>query len=488
MRRVLAMGFLWLLAAASAHAIPWSTSCIQPLLIGQTLGGGQLTTSDCYWYAANPNEHYYTDVYSFVGTAGQQVSVALSSTAFDTFVELFNVNEISASSMAFDDNGGGGTNSRIPAGSGMFTLPATGTYYIWVESIATNATGTYTLALDGTASAYARTYVQKAYVSYYGRPADPAGLAYWAARMDAEGGSLNAIIAAFGYSDEFNRRYGGLDYTALVTKIYQQTLARNPDPAGLAYYVGELQAGRRILQSITLDVLNGATTAPDSTTVANKLEVADYYTAKVAAGCGYGSEQAGLDALTPVTHLPATVTAAKAATDSRCAAGGGADSDDSTMDDYGVAPAPPMSIVPERPMSGRNVKVTVTAPGALSIGIVVAGGGCGTLTGRSEPTSVAAADRHGGRQRLLRSDGDGHLYRRRDQDSCRELRSPGVEPRPATGDAGGRSLCAPAIPARLRPAEPRRPSPRSTARRGSSTAVRRPTRSGTPERSRSRRR
>ena len=50
--------------------------------------------------------------------------------------------------------------------------------------------------------------MQKAYVSYYGRPADPGGLGYWAARMDAEGGSLTAIIAAFGYSEEFNRRYG----------------------------------------------------------------------------------------------------------------------------------------------------------------------------------------------------------------------------------------------------------------------------------------
>ena len=78
--------------------------------------------------------------------------------------------------------------------------------------------------------------------------------------MDAEGGSLNAIIGAFGNSDEFNRRYGGLSYPALVTKIYQQALGRDPDPAGLAYYVGELQAGRRTLQSITLDVLNGATT------------------------------------------------------------------------------------------------------------------------------------------------------------------------------------------------------------------------------------
>jgi hypothetical protein len=389
MRRSLAIGLLWFLAAAAADATPWSSNCIQPLLIGQTVGGGQLTTSDCYWYyPSSPGNHYYTDIYSFTGTAGQQISVALSSTAFDTVVELLDVNEITASPLAADDNGGGGTNSRIPAGSGTFSLPRTGTYYVWVESVVPNATGAYTLALNGAASAYARTYVQKAYVSYYGRPADPAGLAYWAARMDAEGGSLNAIIAAFGYSEEFNRRYGGLSYTALVTKIYQQTLARNPDPAGLAYYVGELQAGRRILQSITLDVLNGATTAPDSTTVANKLEVADYFTAKVAAGCDYGGEQAGLDALSPVTHLPATVTAAKATTDNRCAGGGGADSDDTQLAFDGVAPAPPMSIVPERPMSGRNVKVTVTAPGALSISVLVTGGGCGTLTGRTEPTSV----------------------------------------------------------------------------------------------------
>ncbi len=138
---------------------------------------------------------------------------------------------------------------------------------------------------------FSRDYVQKAYVAYYGRPADPGGQGYWAAQMDAAGQSLDAIIGAFGNSDEFNRRYGGLSFTDLVTKIYQQTLGRNPDPAGLAFYVGELLAGRRTLQSITLDVLNGATTPPDSTVVANKLVVAAYYTMKVAAGCPYGTEQ-----------------------------------------------------------------------------------------------------------------------------------------------------------------------------------------------------
>ncbi len=161
-------------------------------------------------------------------------------------------------------------------------------------------------------------YVQKAYVAYYGRPADPGGHVYWAVRMDAEGGSLDAIIAAFGNSDEFNRRYGGLTLTELVTKIYQQALGRNPEQGGLDYYVGELLAGRRTLQSITLDVMNGATTPPDSTVVANKLAVAAYFTAKVAAGCDYAGEQTGVDALSPVSADPATVVAAKAAIDVRC--------------------------------------------------------------------------------------------------------------------------------------------------------------------------
>ena len=169
-----------------------------------------------------------------------------------------------------------------------------------------------------TGSAFSRSYVQKAYIAYYGRPADPAGQDYWASRMDAEGGSLNAIIEAFGTSDEFNRRYANLSDEALVTKIYQQALGRDPEQGGLNYYVGELQAGRITLQTITLDVLNGATTAPDSTVVANKLDVAAYYTAKVAAGCGYGTEQDGLNTLSGVTASSATVAAAKAAIDSRC--------------------------------------------------------------------------------------------------------------------------------------------------------------------------
>jgi len=103
-----------------------------------------------------------------------------------------------------------------------------------------------------------------------------------------------------------------------VTRIYQQALGRDPDQVGLDWYVAELLANRRTLQTITLDVLNGATTAPDSTVIANKLEVAAYYTSKVAAGCAYGTEQDGVDALVDVTAPAASVTAAKAAIDAWC--------------------------------------------------------------------------------------------------------------------------------------------------------------------------
>jgi hypothetical protein len=213
--------------------------------------------------------------------------------------------------------------------SGGVTVPSSlvsGTYYLGAIAdfgkavTETSETNNSRAASSPTviAGAYSWDYVEKAYVAYYGRPGDPAGLAYWATRTDNEGGSISSIIAAFGTSDEFNRRYGGLTYTALVTKIYQQALGRDPDPAGLDWYVGELMAGRRTLQTIALDVLNGATTAPDSTVVANKLDVAAHYTSSVRSGCAYGTEQDGVSIISGVTASPATVTAAKAIVDGRC--------------------------------------------------------------------------------------------------------------------------------------------------------------------------
>ena len=49
--------------------------------------------------------------------------------------------------------------------------------------------------------------VQEMYIAYYGRPADPGGLAYWSNRVAAAGGNLDAIIQEFGSSAESDELY-----------------------------------------------------------------------------------------------------------------------------------------------------------------------------------------------------------------------------------------------------------------------------------------
>jgi hypothetical protein len=84
------------------------------------------------------------DRWSFEASPGQQVAFLLSSGAFDTYLYLKNP---AGTVIASNDDGGGGTNSRIPAASGVFTLPAgsAGTYVIEVTSYSASSTGAYTL-------------------------------------------------------------------------------------------------------------------------------------------------------------------------------------------------------------------------------------------------------------------------------------------------------------------------------------------------------
>lgn len=162
-----------------------------------------------------------------------------------------------------------------------------------------------------------RRRVQDAYVAYYGRPGDPGGVDYWTQRLIAEGGALETIINAFATSAEFNLRYAGLSNIELVTKVYQQTLGRDPEQTGLNYYVDRLTARTSTLGTIALNVLDGAL-FDDATVVANRLHVADYYTAKVAAGCAYGTASYGASLLSAVLSTNTSVAAALIAIDTHC--------------------------------------------------------------------------------------------------------------------------------------------------------------------------
>ena len=129
------------------------------------------------------------------------------------------------------------------------------------------------------ASAYTDT-VQKVYIAYYGRAADPVGLAYWEGQMVANGGSLSAIMASFGASAEATTLYGNLSDTAMVNALYQQSFGRDADFAGLMHYAGGLSAGTMTAVSIAQNIFDGAT-GTDATILTNKLAVAKAYTTAI---------------------------------------------------------------------------------------------------------------------------------------------------------------------------------------------------------------
>jgi len=115
-----------------------------PISPGQTLGG-TLTTSDCIFSGTTR----YVDVYNFSGGAGQQVAVSMSSASFDTYLYLLTSG---GQLLTQDDDGGTGTNSRIPAVSGSFTLPAAGSYTLYATSYSstglTGSTGSYSISIS----------------------------------------------------------------------------------------------------------------------------------------------------------------------------------------------------------------------------------------------------------------------------------------------------------------------------------------------------
>jgi len=121
------------------------------------------------------------------------------------------------------------------------------------------------------ASDTALQQAQLLYVAYYGRPGDPAGLRYWADRIESEG--VGKILNAFGTSREYDARFGELSPADLVNNLYQQLFSRSAEPAGRDYYVGLLESGDKTLAEIAYEVASGAQN-DDSTALDHKLAVA----------------------------------------------------------------------------------------------------------------------------------------------------------------------------------------------------------------------
>ena len=125
--------------------------------------------------------------------------------------------------------------------------------------------------------------VQKIYIAFYQRPADAAGLKYWAGEVDKAGGSLTAVINAFAGEKEAQDLYGTINATTIGTvidKLYLALFGRAADTAGKDFYIDAFTKGTFSAGAIALAVLEGAQSA-DLPRITNKLAVANEFTAQV---------------------------------------------------------------------------------------------------------------------------------------------------------------------------------------------------------------
>ena len=121
------------------------------------------------------------------------------------------------------------------------------------------------------------TELQKLYVAYFNRPADPAGLAFWNGVVAANGGNTAVVSADFAGQAEYTAAYAGMNSTQIITQVYQNLFSHGPDAAGRDYWVNALDKKIFTIDQIVAEVANGALTT-DKTAFANKVSAATAFT------------------------------------------------------------------------------------------------------------------------------------------------------------------------------------------------------------------
>ena len=115
--------------------------------------------------------------------------------------------------------------------------------------------------------------IEQLYVTFYNRPADPAGLAYW----EGSGATYAQVANYFGASPEYTATFTGMNNTQIIAQIYENMFNRAPDAGGLIYWTNELTSGALTLGTIAVTIAYAAL-GTDATTLANKVAAATDFT------------------------------------------------------------------------------------------------------------------------------------------------------------------------------------------------------------------
>ncbi|MDO9277493.1 MAG: DUF4214 domain-containing protein [Polaromonas sp.] len=123
--------------------------------------------------------------------------------------------------------------------------------------------------------------VQKLYIAYFNRPADPGGLAYWEGQM-AAGASQTQVANSFSASAEYQAIYAGKNNLELIGALYQNLFGRTADAGGLLFWAGEMAKGTVTITTVASALASGTTAgSADNIAITNKIAAATTFTTAI---------------------------------------------------------------------------------------------------------------------------------------------------------------------------------------------------------------
>lgn len=156
--------------------------------------------------------------------------------------------------------------------------------------------------------------VQKLYVAYFNRPADPLGLLYWNEQIANNAGSVAAVANAFSASAEYKALYAGKTTAQIIDTIYTNLFGRVAEPSGIEYWGTRLDNGTFNIGTIAYSVYVGAQNA-DKTAIESKATAAAAFTTALDTNAeivGYAGSAANAIAKTWLTGVTSAATLATA--------------------------------------------------------------------------------------------------------------------------------------------------------------------------------
>lgn len=122
--------------------------------------------------------------------------------------------------------------------------------------------------------------VQKLYVAYFSRPADPAGLTFWADQLATNPNGYQNISANFSTSAEYRAMYGSMDNRAVVAEVYENLFGRVAEAAGVDFWANALNSGAMTIDNVVTQIAAGSQ-GNDRTVYNGKVAVATAFTNRI---------------------------------------------------------------------------------------------------------------------------------------------------------------------------------------------------------------